>query len=96
MIQEDSLVAVAPGQVACEMQEELVILQTGTGVYFGLDPMAKRVWSMMSEPRRVGSLRDQLLEEYEVDAGTCTRDLLMFLEELARKRLIQVSYAPMA
>jgi hypothetical protein len=49
MIQEDSLVAVAPDQVACEMKEELVILRTATGVYFGLDPVAKRVWSLLSE-----------------------------------------------
>jgi hypothetical protein len=95
MIQEDSLVAVVPDQVACEMQEELVILQTATGVYFGLDPMAKRVWSLMSAPKRVGNIRDQLLDEFDVDSGTCTRDLLTFLEELERKRLIQVNYAPM-
>jgi hypothetical protein len=95
MIQEDSLVAVAPDQVACEMQEELVILQTATGVYFGLDPMAKRVWGLMSAPKRVGSIRDQLLDEFDVDSGTCTRDLLTFLEELERKRLIQVNHAPM-
>jgi hypothetical protein len=95
MIQENSLVAVVPDQVACEMQEELVILQTGTGVYFGLDPVAKRVWSLMSAPKRVGSIRDQLLDEFDVDSGTCTRDLLTFLEELERKRLIQVNHAPL-
>jgi len=65
MIQEDSLVAVVPDQVACEMQEDLVILQTATGVYFGLDPVAKRVWSLLSEPKRVGSIRDQLLDGFE-------------------------------
>ena len=43
-----------------------------------------------------GKVQDQLLDEFEVDSGTCTHDLLMFLGELEHKRLIQVSYAPMA
>jgi len=72
------VVAVAPDQVACEMQEELVILQLLQELLrarsrgeAGLEPDVRA--------QRVGSFRDQLLDEFEVDSGTCTHDLLMFL-----------------
>ena len=96
MIHEDSVVAVTTDQVACEMQGELLILQTASGVYYGLDPIGKRVRSLLVEPQRVGGIRDALVAEYEVDRETCTRDLLTFLEELARKQLIEVRSAPVA
>jgi hypothetical protein len=96
MIHEHSLVTVTADQIACEMQGELLILQTASGVYYGLDPIGKLVWSLMAEPKRVGGIRDVLLAEYEVDRGTCTRDLLVLLEELARKQLIEVRSAPVA
>jgi hypothetical protein len=96
MIHEHSLVAVTPDQVACEMQGELLILQTASGIYYGLDPVGKLVWDQMTEPKPVGGIRDALLAEYEVDRGTCTRDLVALLEELASKRLIEVSPAPVA
>jgi hypothetical protein len=96
MIHEHSFVAVTSDQVACEMQGELLILQTASGIYYGLDPIGKRVWDQLSEPKPVGSIRDALLVEYEVDRGTCTRDLVALLEDLIRKRLVEVRPAPVA
>jgi hypothetical protein len=96
MIHEHSLVAVTADQVSCEMQGELLILQTASGVYYGLDPIGKRVWTLMLEPKRVCDIRDVLLAEYEVDRETCTRDLLALLEKLTRKQLIEVRSAPVA
>jgi hypothetical protein len=94
MIDEESMVTVTTEQVACDMKGELLILQTVSGVYYGLDPVGRRVWSLMDEPRRVGAIRDVLLNEYQVDREKCTRDLLDLLEKLASKRLIEVKSAP--
>ena len=96
MICEDSIVNVAVGQVACELLGELLILQTASGVYYGLDDVGKRVWSLMNEPRQVSGIRDALVAEYNVDRETCTRDLLAHLERLASKRLIEVNSAALA
>jgi hypothetical protein len=96
MIHEDSIVMVTGDQVACELLGELLILQTASGVYYGLDEVGKRVWSLMNEPKRVGEIRDALLAEYETDRKTCTGDLLALLEKLASKRLIEVNPAALA
>lgn len=96
MIDEDTIITVTADQVACDMKGELLVLQTASGVYYGLNPVGKRVWSLMNEPRRVGAIRDVLLDEYEVDRETCTRNLLDLLEKLASKRLIEVKSGPVA
>ncbi|MBZ5608972.1 MAG: PqqD family peptide modification chaperone [Acidobacteriia bacterium] len=94
MIDEESIVNVTAEQVACDMKGELLILQTASGIYYGLDPVGRRVWSLMEEPRRVGAIRDVILDEYQVDREKCTRDLLDLLEKLASKRLVEVKSAP--
>jgi hypothetical protein len=38
----------------------------------------------------VASVRDTLVAEYEVDPGTCERDLLELLAEMARRGLVEV------
>lgn len=96
MICENSIVTVSPDQVVCDLLGELLILQTASGVYYGLDDVGKRVWGLMNEPKRVGGIRDALVAEYDVDRETCTRDLLELLERLANKRLIEVDSAAVA
>jgi hypothetical protein len=96
MIHEDSIITLTSEQVACDMKGELLILHTASGTYFGLNPVGKRVWSLIHEPRRAGDIRDVLLNEYHVDRETCTRHLLALLEKLASKRLIKVNAASLA
>ena len=96
MIGEESIVALAADQVACEMLGELLILQTASGIYFGLDEVGKRVWDLLKQPTRVRAIRDTLLAEYDVDRETCTRDLVALLERALQKRLIEVCSAAAA
>ena len=46
----------AKDQVWCELAQEAVILNFKSGVYFGLNPVAARVWSLIQEPRTVSAL----------------------------------------
>jgi hypothetical protein len=96
MIDLGSIVTVTADQVACDMKGELLLLQTGSGVYYGLNPAGTRVWNLMLEPKQVAGIRDVLLAEYQIDRETCTRDLLDLLEKLASKQLIEVKSAAVA
>ena len=109
MIDENSMVAPARDQVCCDLPGELLILQTDSGVYYGLNEVGKRVWTLLgggtdefidtpvnTSPKRVAEIRDAILAEFDVDRHTCTRDLLGLLEKLASKRLIEVKSAPLA
>ncbi len=85
-----SIVIATPEQVSCPLGEEAAILNLKNTVYYGLNPVGARVWSLLKQARTVGELRDTLLDEYDVDAGRCETDLLELLEKMRSEGLIQV------
>ena len=68
----------------------MAILDLKAGVYYGLDAVGARIWSLIQEPRTVNEIRDILLEEYEVEPERCERDLLELLQRLADEGIIEV------
>jgi hypothetical protein len=90
MIDENSVVSVTADHVACDMKGELLILQTSSAMYYGLDPVGARIWSLIQEPTSVRAIRDTLLREYDVDRATCTGNLMDLLGKLSVKGLIEV------
>lgn len=78
-------------QVSCDLADGVVILSLQRGSYFGLDPVASRIWHLLDEPRAAAAIRDQLLQEYEgVDADRCERELLALLRQLQECGLVDV------
>ena len=80
----------AKDQVSSDLGGEVAILDLKAGVYYGLDAVGARIWSLIQEPRTVNEIRDILLEEYEVEPERCERDLLVLLQRLADEGLIEV------
>jgi len=87
----DSIVTAAPEQVSCPLGDEAAILNLKNTVYYGLDPVGSRIWALLQQKRSVGELRDLLVEEYDVEAERCERDLLDLLEKMRTEGLIQVA-----
>ena len=90
MVSGSSTVVAAKDQVSSDLGGEVAILDLKAGVYYGLDAVGARIWSLIQEPRTVNEIRDRLLEEYEVEPERCERDLLVLLQRLADERLIEV------
>ena len=88
-----SIVIATPEQVSCPLGEESAILNLKNTVYYGLNPVGARVWNLLQQARSVGELRDALLDEYDVEAERCERDLLELLEKMRVEGLIQVRNA---
>jgi hypothetical protein len=86
----NSVVCAAREQVSSELAGEYVILNLNAGVYHGLEATGARVWQLIQEPRRVCDIRDLLIDEYDVEADRCERDLLELLEDLANHGLLEV------
>ena len=85
----ETIVLKSREQTSTEVGDEVVILGFGNNQYFGLDGVGARVWELIHEPRTVASVRDVLLEEYDVDAERCESELLTLLEELRGESLIR-------
>ena len=90
MVSGDSTVVAAKDQVSSDLGGEVAILDLKAGVYYGLDAVGARIWSLIQEPRTVNEIRNILLEEYEVEPERCERDLLVLLQSLADEGLIEV------
>ena len=90
MVSGSSTVVAAKDQVSSDLGGEVAILDLKAGVYYGLDAVGARNWSLIQEPRTVNEIRIILLEEYEVEPERCERDLLVLLKRLASEGLIEV------
>jgi hypothetical protein len=89
-----SVVVAAPEQVSCPLGNESAILNLKNSVYYGLDAVGARVWTLLQKPQTIGELRDALLGEYDVEAERCERDLLDLLEKMRGEGLIEVRGVP--
>lgn len=85
------IVRVNPSTLHRELQGEGVLLQLDTGEYFGLDDVAQRMWTVIVEAGDLAVVQARLLEEFEVDPDTLSRDLARFVDDLVRRHLLDLA-----
>ena len=88
----DSKVMVAQDAVSCDLMDEVALLNVKDGIYYGLNPVGASVWSLIQKPRKVSDILNILLDEYDVDAETCQKDLLELLNLLMEKELVKIEW----
>lgn len=76
--------------LAAEIGNELVLMSTRRGNYYGLDAIGADIWHRLATPISVADLCLALSKEYEADADTINRDVLALLGHLAHEGLIEV------
>lgn len=86
----DSRVRPTRDQVSTGVEEDVVILSLEDSVYYGLNEVGARIWSLMSEPRFVSEIVDTVLVEYEVDREDCEADVLAIIRDLLARGLVEV------
>jgi hypothetical protein len=88
---DHSRIVVVKDQVSCDLGGEAAILNLADGVYYGLDSVGARVWSLIKEPKTFHELRERLLAEYDVDAGRLEGDLRDLLARMMDQGLIAIT-----
>jgi hypothetical protein len=86
----DSVVTAEREQLSSNLAGEAVILDLKAGVYYGLNAVGARIWSLLQRPRPVHEIRYALLQEYEAGSAQCEADLLAALGDMAAAGLIRV------
>jgi hypothetical protein len=76
------------GLISTVIDNETVILSLSKGEYFGLDPVASRIWELIETPTKVGNLVDSILEDFDVDRQTCETDVLAFVHDMVDKKMV--------
>ena len=88
----DTVISASPEQVSCELDNEIVLLSLRTGEYYGLNPVAARIWQLIQHPCAILEVRDRLLIEYaDVTPRDCEVQVLALLEEMVSLDLIRRS-----
>ena len=75
---------------AQEVDEEMVILDTVSEEYFGLDEMAAVIWQHLSASGSLQKVHDEMSEVYEVDAKQLEQDICRFVQELVDAGLVSI------
>jgi hypothetical protein len=73
-----------------ELQGDAVLLDLKTGVYFGLDRVATRMWHLMGETPALSGVVDTMLEEFDVTRDRCSADVLSLVGRLEEQGLLSV------
>ena len=85
-----SIVVAVKDQVSSDVGGEAVILHMQSGVYYGLDPVGARIWSLVQQPKRVADLREAVVDEFDVEPARCESDLIELLQKLLTEGLIEL------
>lgn len=86
----DTIIVAARDQVSCDLSGEVAILNLKNGVYYGLNPIGAKIWNMLQKPTNMNTMRDAILDEYEVEPEQCEHDLLSILQQLITEGLVEV------
>lgn len=80
-----------PDMLSAEIGGEAVMMSIENGAYFGLNPVATRIWDLIEQPQLLADLVQKITEEYEVDASQCEADVQGFVAEMIERGLAQAA-----
>ncbi len=86
----ETVVVASTEQVSCPLGDEAAILNMKNSVYYGMNAVGSRIWTLLKQPCTVADVRDALIDEYEVDPVRCGGDVLRLLEQMRQEGLIEV------
>jgi hypothetical protein len=89
-LHESSVVAAAPNHLSADLDRKAVVLGLDRGLYYGLDRVGSRIWSLVQEPISVGEICSKITSEYDVEQERFMRDLEAFLADLIHEGMIEL------
>jgi len=73
-----------------ELDNNQVMMHLDKGKYFGLNPVAKRIWDIIEEPKSFEDICSVLLAEFNVTPEQCNEEVKSFLEKAVKFDIIKV------
>ena len=75
---------------ASSPSSNVVILHLQDGIYYELNETGSRVWELVQQPCRLGTIFDSLLCEYDVDSERCWDDLVALAQDMLARGLLEI------
>jgi len=83
--------AASPAVVFRPMDDGAVLLDLESGVYFGLDEVGTRVWTLLVDRGTPAAVCSAMLLEFDVDPDVLTGDVLRLVGELQQNGLVRAA-----
>ncbi len=71
--------------------DDIVMVRLANGSYYGVSEVSRRIWERLKTPVMVSQVIASLIDQYDVEPGTCERETLAFLERMLGESLIRVN-----
>ena len=81
------------GILAQEAHGQTVLLRLEDGGYYALDEVGAMIWELCDDGRAVGEIVAILCEEFDAPEGVVRGDVLEFIDDLRRERLLVLDAA---
>ena len=72
-----------------ELDGEAVLLNLDSGIYFGLNEVGTRIWTVLGQDGALQSVFDAMKQQYDVVPERLEKDLLELVEQMHSKGLVQ-------
>jgi hypothetical protein len=84
-----SVVERAPVMLFADLDGTAVMFLPSRNAYFDADTVGGEILRMLDAPAPVSEICRRLLEEFDVEADACEREVLTFLDEAIRQGLVR-------
>lgn len=71
-----------------ELDDNQVMMHIEKGKYFGMNPVGKRIWDLIKEPKSLQEVTGRLLSEFEITEEQCSREVRAFLKKAIKYDII--------
>ena len=84
----DTQLTVPPHVMSRLVGDETVLLDLASGMYFGVDGVAMRIWESIAAGQTLDQTVAAVVVEFEVDKAQAEADVLEFVSELVKRGLL--------
>lgn len=90
MITLDQKINIADSVFSQEVDNEIVLLDTESEEYFGLDETAAVIWQHLADNESLRDVHASMLAIYDVEPEQLAKDITSFIQKLVDAGLVQV------
>lgn len=73
------------------LDDESILLNVKTGVYYGLDAIGTRIWSLLVEGMSEADIVSRFVAEYDVEPERVSTDVSDLIDQLTAKGLVSIA-----
>ena len=92
-ITPDTRIQLLPNQSSSVLGHETILLNYEVGNYYELNEVGGFIWALLQEKKSmsVSDIQEKILDEFEVEPAVCHEELMLFLDNLLREKLIEAA-----